>query len=69
MSQNDKPQKPSLWSLVLSTFAAAFGVQTNKNRERDFQQSSIVPYIIAGIIFTALFMLTLILIVSRVVGD
>ncbi len=69
MSQKDKPRKPSMGSLILSTFAAAFGVQTDKNRERDFQQSSIVPYIVSGIIFTVLFMLTLIFIVSRVVGD
>ncbi|WNO11710.1 DUF2970 domain-containing protein [Teredinibacter sp. KSP-S5-2] len=47
--------------------AAAIGVQSNKNRELDFQQSSIIPYIISGIIFTSLFLLALFTIVSFVV--
>lgn len=68
---NDKHQpasKPSFAALVLSTLAAAFGVQSNKNRERDFQHSSIVPFVVAGVLFTALFVLTLVLIVSWVLG-
>lgn len=59
-----EPAKPSILALMLSVFAAAFGVQTDKNRERDFQQTSIVPFIIAGIVFTVLFMGGLIVLVS-----
>ena len=67
--ESTKPTKPSIVSIVLSTFAAAFGVQSSKNHERDFQHSSFVPYIIAGIIFTVAFMLTLIFVVKMVLTE
>lgn len=64
----DKPtDKPNFWSIVLSTLAAAVGIQSNKNRERDFQHHSIWPFIIAGILFTVLFVVALMLVVSWVV--
>lgn len=66
--ERQAPVRPSIATLVLSTLAAAFGVQSNKNRERDFQHTSIVPFVLAGIVFTALFVLTLVLIVSLVLG-
>lgn len=59
-------RKTSLWRIAFSTAAAAFGVQSNKNREQDFQQATIFPFIVAGITFTALFIGALILIVSLV---
>ena len=63
-------KKPSIWSIVASTLAAAFGVQSSKNRERDFQQGNIWVYIASGIIFTALFVFTVIGVVRLVLsGD
>lgn len=59
--------KPSFWHLLKTVFAAAVGVQSNKNRELDFSQTSIVPYIIAGIVFTAAFIALLIVVVSLVI--
>lgn len=53
-------QRPGLGAIILSTFAAAFGVQTDKNRERDFQHGSIVTFIGAGIIFTVLLVLIIV---------
>lgn len=50
-------QKPGFWAVLLSTFAAAFGVQSQKNQERDFKHGSIWTFIAAGVIFTALFVL------------
>lgn len=41
--------------MVLSTCAAAFGVQTHKNHEKDFAEGSIKTYIVAGVIFTLVF--------------
>lgn len=67
MTDEKQKKAPGLGQIVLSVLAAAIGVQTNKNREQDFQSSSIVPYIIAGIIFTALFLFSLIFIVSLVI--
>lgn len=60
-------RKPGFWSIVLSTMAAAIGVQSNKNRERDFSQGSPLPFIVAGIIFTVLFILTVITVVNLVI--
>lgn len=59
--------KTGIGHLIKTTLAAAIGVQSDKNREKDFSQKSIVPYVIMGVIFTALFVLTLIGIVSLVV--
>ncbi len=41
--------------VVSSVFAAGLGVQSSKNRERDFKQGRIGTFIVAGLIFTALF--------------
>lgn len=64
---DSKPKSHGIGRLVLSVLAAAIGVQSNKNREQDFQSNSIVPYIIGGILFTVLFVLGLIFIVSLIV--
>ena len=58
--------KPKFWSIVGSTLAAAFGVQSSKNRERDFQHGNIWIYIAAGIIFTTLFVFSVIGVVKLV---
>lgn len=67
--ENREKKRPSFGQVVLSTLAAAIGVQSNKNRERDFKGGSIKAYVAAGIIFTALFVLTLVLIVKTVLGN
>lgn len=65
----DQKKKPSFGQIVLSTLAAAIGVQSNKNRERDFKGGSIKAYIAAGVIFTTLFVITLILVVKMVLSN
>ena len=59
-------KRPGFFAIVLSTLAAAIGVQSNRNRERDFAQGSPLPFIAAGIIFTVLFILTVITVVNLV---
>ena len=59
--------KPGILHVVKSVVAAAFGVQSNKNREVDFQHGSLTSYIVVGIIATILFIMTLVFIVSNVV--
>ncbi len=61
------PPKRSLIRLIFSTVAAAFGVQSETNRQHDFQQKSIMPYLLAGLLFTAIFLGSLIFIVSLIV--
>ena len=69
MSESDpKPtQEPGAVDVVKSVAAAMFGVQSEENRERDFTKGKPTHFIIAGIIMTVLFVLTLVTIVSNVV--
>ncbi len=60
--------KPGLLHVIKSIIAAAIGVQSNKNREVDFEQGSLSNYIIVGLIAVVLFISSLILIVSIVTG-
>ena len=66
--QDNQPAKPSLLQIVGSVLAAAFGVQSDANRQRDFTQGSAKTYIIAGLIFTILFIMALVGVVKLVVG-
>jgi uncharacterized membrane protein YidH (DUF202 family) len=59
--KNDK--KPGLKAIIQSTLAAAFGVQSSKNREQDFQHGNIWVYVASGIIFTVIFIFTVLLLV------
>lgn len=64
---DEQPQKrPSLAQVIMSILGAAFGVQSEKTRQRDFQHGHPVVYITAGLIFTALFISILIGIVTYV---
>lgn len=58
--------KPSIWHIILSTLAAAFGVQSDRNHKRDFTHGNIYIYIIAGILFTAFFIVAIMAIVHLV---
>lgn len=52
----DKPRtKMKPRQIISSVFAAGLGVQSSKNRERDFSEGSAGAFIAAGLIFTALF--------------
>ncbi|WP_116364138.1 DUF2970 domain-containing protein [Parahaliea mediterranea] len=65
---NDK-EKLSPWQVVSSVFAAGFGVQSSRNRERDFKQGRFGVFIAAGIIFTLLFMGTVYTVVQLVLKN
>jgi hypothetical protein len=53
--EQEEKQGMGLAQVVGSVFAAGLGVQSSRNRERDFKQGRAVTFIIAGLIFTALF--------------
>ncbi len=55
----EKNQKPTIWQVILSVLGAMFGVQSQKVRERDFQQASPLIYIVIGLIAVFLFVLLL----------
>lgn len=59
-------REPRFWEVVMSVLAAALGVQSSKNRKRDFTRGNPLVFISAGIIFTVLFVLTLVGIVNLI---
>lgn len=59
----------SFLQIVGSTLAAAFGVQSSRNRERDFSRGRISHFIVAGIVFTVVFVLAVIVVVRLVLGS
>ena len=69
--QNDKEptKKLSLWQMIGSTLAAAMGVQSSKNRERDFQHGDVKKFVILGIVFTIIFLLVLMGVVKIVLSQ
>jgi len=59
---------PGVLKILQSVLAGALGVQSDKRRHEDFSSHSPWPYIIAGIIFTAGFVVTLIVVVKLVLA-
>jgi hypothetical protein len=62
----DDQKPPTLFQVIFSVLAAGFGVQNSKNRERDFTRGNPLVFIVVGLIFTALFVLTLVGIVNLI---
>lgn len=60
-NEQDKPTPPdeplSFREMLQSVVAAAFGVQSGKNRARDFSKGKPSHFIILGLAFTLLFIL------------
>ena len=71
MSEPQKPvDKPiTWWQVIGSTLAAAIGVQKRANRERDFSRGRPMQFIVAGIVFTAMFVLIVVLVVRLVLSQ
>jgi len=67
--KDDKPKDISLLTIIGSTLSAAVGVQRSKNRERDFKSGKMLPFIIAGLIFTLIFIGTVLTIVNVVLKN
>jgi hypothetical protein len=56
--QPDEKRPPTFGSVLSSAIAALFGVQSNKNRERDFTRGKPIHYIMVGLIVTLVFVLS-----------
>lgn len=69
--REDEAEDRSLSFLQLagSVLAAAFGVQSSKNRERDFSRGKVAHFVVAGVIFTAAFVLIVVVVVNLVIGS
>ena len=64
---SDEDNKPlTLWEMLQSVLSAAFGVQSGKNRSRDFSRGKPSHFIMLGLGFTALFVLIVLGVVKLV---
>lgn len=68
-NSNSPPRKPSIFSMVFSVLAAFLGVQTDNNRQRDFEHGSPAAYIIIGVVLTVIFVLGLVGLVKLVMAN
>jgi hypothetical protein len=66
---DQRPARVSLWQAIKSTAAAAFGVQTESARQRDFTHGNPAHFIIAGLLFTVVFVVVLVVIVNLVLSQ
>jgi DUF2970 family protein len=64
--QEQQGKSLNAMQVVSSVFAAGLGVQSSKNRERDFKQGRFGVFLAAGFIFTLLFIGTVVTIVQLV---
>ena len=65
--QQDK--KPSLLQVIGSVLSAFFGVQSSKNKERDFKHGNHKIFIAVGIVMTLVFLATVITVVQLVLAN
>jgi hypothetical protein len=61
MAATEPPKPPTLWQTVASVAASFFGVQSSKNRQRDFTHGKPAHFIAVGLAATAVFVLLVIL--------
>ncbi len=64
---NEKPL--SFFQMVSSILASFFGVQSSKNRERDFKRGKASQFIAVGILVTVVWYGCIYLLVNVVLGD
>ena len=59
MSDQPNPQrgKPTLLQEIGSVLASFFGVQSSRNRQRDFTSGSPLRFLLLGLTFTLIFVL------------
>ncbi|MCU1717015.1 DUF2970 domain-containing protein [Pseudomonas sp. 5P_3.1_Bac2] len=64
---HDEDEKPlTLKEMLQSVFSAALGVQSGKNRARDFSRGKPSHFIILGVLFTTVFVLVIFTVVQIV---
>lgn len=64
--QDSQKKRIGVKAVLSSVLAAALGVQSSQNRERDFNEGSAGVFIVAGIVFTVLFIAAVVGVVSLV---
>lgn len=65
-NEDSREEKLAILQVMQSVFAATMGVQSDRNRERDFRKGSARVFIVAGILGTILFIATIVTVVRLV---
>lgn len=68
-NEHKKPGSPGILKIMQSILAGALGVQSDKRRQEDFSSHSPAPYIIAGLLFTLVFVGGLVIVVKLVLAS
>jgi hypothetical protein len=63
------PQGTGFFNVLKSALSAAFGVQSNANRERDFKHGKPIHFIAAGLIVTLVFIAAVVLMVKVMIAS
>ena len=69
MNDDKEQKKPGILNVIISVLAAMIGIQSEKNRERDFTKGDITNYLFVGVIVVAIFIFTLISFVNSILED
>ncbi|MBA3981101.1 MAG: hypothetical protein C0462_10925 [Alcanivorax sp.] len=64
----NEPGKPNLFQVIWSVLAALFGVQSGRNRERDFRKGKASDYIIVYVILVVALVVGMIVTVNIVLS-
>jgi uncharacterized membrane protein YidH (DUF202 family) len=65
---NHNNKEPTLLQVITSVLAAGFGVQSKKNRDRDFQQGNAATFVGVGLAAVVVFVVLLYAVVKWVLG-
>jgi hypothetical protein len=70
-NDENEPEQDSLtlWQVLSSALAAGFGVQSSRNRNRDFAKGRPGQFIAVGIIVTVAFVIAIVTLVNVILGS
>lgn len=64
-SEPKQTKKVGLLKVFTSALSAFIGIQNDETRQRDFQQKSIIPYMIVGVVLATAFILALVFVAQQ----
>ena len=65
----EKPPPRGFFGLIQSVVAAIFGIQSDKNREKDFAGGDASQFITMGIVAVVVLVVTMIIVVNQVLDS
>lgn len=67
--ENTKAEQLTFIEVMLSVLASAFGVQSSKNRKRDFARGNPIHFVMVGILFTVVFVVGMAVLVNTILAQ